>query len=90
MAKPLRGDQSPFLSTISPSSLHLPTMSVATIDNVALLKATLHAAAHPDATVLGVLVGTPGDNGGVRVTDALPLFHTGVAAPMLEVALAQV
>ena len=66
-------------------------MSVATIDNVALLKATLHAAAHPDATVLGVLVGTPGaSGGGVRITDALPLFHTGVAAPMLEVALAQV
>jgi hypothetical protein len=65
-------------------------MSVS-VDNVALLKATLHAAAHPAATVLGVLLGTAGGDGGsTRVADALPLFHCGAGlAPMLEVALAQ-
>ena len=62
---------------------------------VALLKALLHAAKYPHASVNGLLLGkrVEGGEGGepaTRIVDAVPLFHAGLTlAPMLEVALAQ-
>ena len=51
----------------------------------------LHAAKHGGRAVSGVLLGTTG-GGGVKVTGALPLFHStsGAAAPLMETALTQV
>ena len=65
------------------------------VDRQALLKALLHSAKYPAASINGVLVGkasTSGDDdGSVHVVDAIPLFHSFLTlAPSLEAALCQV
>ena len=49
-------------------------------------KMLLHAAKYPWAAVNGLLLGTSNEQA-VEVKDAVPLFHTAVLAPMLEVAM---
>ena len=53
------------------------------IERTAQLKILLHAAKYPYAEVNGVLLGTSG-----KITDAVPLFHTPMFAPMLETGVA--
>jgi len=64
----------------------------ASVSATALLKLSLHAAAHAQEAVIGALVGTRRADGSIDVADVLPLFHGPAAGmgPMLEVALLQV
>jgi hypothetical protein len=55
----------------------------------ALLKMVLHAYKYPSMPVFGAIVGYTEENT-IHVTDALPLFHGRVLAPMLEMAIFQV
>lgn len=52
----------------------------------AYVKVILHAAKYPDRSVLGLLVGEPG-NDVVRILDAFPLFHQSLTAPAMEAAM---
>lgn len=54
-----------------------------TISEVAYTKMMLHAAKYPYCSVDGLLLGTDS-----HVLDAIPLFHNGTLAPMLEAARA--
>jgi len=57
----------------------------------AYLKSLLHAAKYPSSPVFGLLIGikTKGTRSWL-ITDSVPLFHTHVLAPMLELAFLQV
>jgi len=57
----------------------------------AYLKPLLHAAKYPSSPVFGLLIGikTKGARSWL-ITDSVPLFHTHVLAPMLELAFIQV
>jgi len=57
----------------------------------AYLKPLLHAAKYPSSPVFGLLIGikTKGSHAWL-ITDSVPLFHTHVLAPMLELAFIQV
>ncbi|KAL1498793.1 hypothetical protein AB1Y20_014100 [Prymnesium parvum] len=62
-------------------------MAVLALSHDAYCVLFLHACKHPSKAVNGLLIGTVTD-GAVRVTKALPLFHSSLAlAPMLETAL---
>lgn len=52
-------------------------------------KVLLHAAKFPSQSVTGLLLGTR-EEGIVRVSDAVPLFHNSISAPVLEAAAALV
>ena len=55
----------------------------------AYCKPILHALKYPSQSVLGILVGEEKGNK-INITDAFPLFHGSVLAPMTELALTQV
>lgn len=57
----------------------------------AYLKPLLHAAKYPSSPVFGLLIGvkTKGSRSWL-ITDSVPLFHTHILAPMLELAFIQV
>ena len=57
-----------------------------TFSTTAYSKIILHTAKYPWAAVNGLLLGSI-DAHAIDVTDAVPLFHTAVLAPMLEVAM---
>jgi len=51
------------------------------------LKILLHCAKHPWADVNGALIGRRSESGKLKVTDAIPFFHTVTMVPMLEVGM---
>ena len=58
----------------------------ASLAPLAWMKAMLHAAKHAEKPVFGVLLGsTSGDS--VTISDALPLFHSNIMAPMTEMGM---
>lgn len=59
----------------------------ATVSKEAYSKALLHALKFPARPIFGLLIGH--GSGSVEVTDAVPLFHNHILAPMLEIALMQ-
>lgn len=56
-----------------------------TLEPLAWTKAMLHAAKHTEKPVFGVLLGT--STGGITITDAIPLFHSNIMAPMTELGM---
>jgi ER membrane protein complex subunit 8/9 len=59
-------------------------------DDIAILKILLHSSRHTSSAISGLCLGErSGDS--VRVTDAVPLFHTqSIHGPLLPTALIQV
>lgn len=61
------------------------------IESLAYEKIVLHALKYPSQSVTGVLLGKQNDAEKIHlITDAIPLFHGNVLAPMLEIAMMQV
>lgn len=56
------------------------------LETTAAVAAVVHAHKHPTRPVLGILIGTI-DGSAVRVSQAIPLFHTGLLAPIFEAAM---
>jgi len=61
------------------------------IESVAYEKIILHSFKYPSQSVTGVLLGKKNEDEKVQlITDAIPLFHGNILAPMLEIAVMQV
>jgi hypothetical protein len=58
---------------------------VVLVSNTAYSKLMLHLVRHPHAPVSGYLIGKVSDSE-VSIEDIVPLFHTSILTPMLEVA----
>lgn len=56
------------------------------VNNKSYAKLMLHLVKHPHAPVSGYLIGTISESDEVSVEDIIPLFHTHILTPMLEVA----
>ena len=69
-------------------------MADITLSTTAYCKLLLHAAKYPERAINGVLLAEKAkskDSKGLKVVDAIPLFHLTLGlAPMMEVALMQV
>ena len=69
-------------------------MADITLSTTAYCKLLLHAAKYPQRAINGVLLADKArskDSKGLKVVDAIPLFHLTLGlAPMMEVALIQV
>ena len=69
-------------------------VAAATMERDAYSKLLLHACKHPARPVLGVLLGRKGKTDEkdalAHVVEAVPLFHSYVLAPMLEMSMMQV
>ena len=69
-------------------------MADITLSTTAYCKLLLHAAKYPQRAINGVLLAEKArskDSKGLKVVDAIPLFHLTLGlAPMMEVALMQV
>jgi hypothetical protein len=65
---------------------------VVSCEELPVVKLLLHSAKYPQSSVNGLLLGSvDGKDGGVTVTDAIPLFHNSLAlAAPTEIALSQV
>jgi hypothetical protein len=61
------------------------------IESLAYEKIILHALKYPSQSVTGVLLGKSNEAEKAQlITDAIPLFHGNILAPMLEIAMMQV